>query len=351
MDRPTLSSELLREKSTFERQQDALNEMAHIVEDCRNRLTVNSNLAERYVEGRLEIGIKFRTRCGGHEFEARIPGRSGIAKQYVTWTRVVERERFSGFDQVFGLERLFHDQVLPGLGADNQWETAPKTNARCHDGSWHVDRNKAEPVLIAAIKLQQRPQEIVSVLLVRLRRRDQIQCINGHSELFLSLKRGFEFGFVSPAREGDAILVDFGDVNGNCAQNLIQWRTQIVQNFAHHDRDGIGDFLGQLESPNLLGTVLIEIGSNSVRASLKEGLDLPIEITDLGYGPFGLGVNPAKRFSFHDIDAFMAKQSDEDEARLAKLTKNLLALPRKPRDESKLGKRKRKPRQEANQGK
>jgi hypothetical protein len=45
---------MLREKSAFERQQDAMNELAHLMEDCDNGLMLKTlDIAKGYVEGRM----------------------------------------------------------------------------------------------------------------------------------------------------------------------------------------------------------------------------------------------------------------------------------------------------------
>jgi hypothetical protein len=56
-------------KSVSELQQRALNEIAQLREDADNRFTFQSrDIAKRYIEGRLEICLKFRPRRGGQEF-------------------------------------------------------------------------------------------------------------------------------------------------------------------------------------------------------------------------------------------------------------------------------------------
>ena len=55
------------EEATLKRKQDILNETAHIVEDCKDGLTVKPDTAKRYVERRLEICFEFSTRRCGEE--------------------------------------------------------------------------------------------------------------------------------------------------------------------------------------------------------------------------------------------------------------------------------------------
>lgn len=58
-----------REKALLKRQQDALDELAHLMEDCNDRLTLKAlNVGERYTEGRLRACLKLRSRNSGEEF-------------------------------------------------------------------------------------------------------------------------------------------------------------------------------------------------------------------------------------------------------------------------------------------
>jgi hypothetical protein len=60
-------------KSSFERQNDALNELAHLLKRCDDRLTLDSSdLGKRYIEARLEIALKLRSRLNGDELFAMV---------------------------------------------------------------------------------------------------------------------------------------------------------------------------------------------------------------------------------------------------------------------------------------
>ena len=57
-----------RKKSVAERQQDALDEIAQLVKDVNDGFAFKTpDIAKRYVEGRFEICLKFRTGRGGQE--------------------------------------------------------------------------------------------------------------------------------------------------------------------------------------------------------------------------------------------------------------------------------------------
>src|SRR4051812_8370607 len=61
--------ERLRKKSTLERQQDALNEAASLVQDCNDWLSFERlNPAECYTNGRLDVALECRARPGGEKF-------------------------------------------------------------------------------------------------------------------------------------------------------------------------------------------------------------------------------------------------------------------------------------------
>jgi hypothetical protein len=59
----------LVEKSRFERQQNALDQLAHLMERYDNRFSFETgSLAKGYIEGRLKFCLKLRSGGGGHEF-------------------------------------------------------------------------------------------------------------------------------------------------------------------------------------------------------------------------------------------------------------------------------------------
>src|SRR4051794_40566661 len=59
----------LSEKSALERQQDAIDELAHLMERYADRLPFEAgDFAKRYLDGRLKVGVKLRSRRDRKDF-------------------------------------------------------------------------------------------------------------------------------------------------------------------------------------------------------------------------------------------------------------------------------------------
>lgn len=154
----------LRKKSTFERQQDLLDELAHLVEDSNNRLTLeSSNIAQGYIEGRINLYLEVRSRNTGCDFHivlGRLRRKSGLgypvgqidsrfAANLIIEPCCEKSRRLTDIEteddscvissnfeagrfRVVGLNEIavcVHGQVPPGSGADRQYGALVSDNA------------------------------------------------------------------------------------------------------------------------------------------------------------------------------------------------------------------------------
>lgn len=321
----------LIEEALLKRQQDALDEIAHLREDCRNRLRLPVfDLAERYAEGRLKLCLKFRTFGCDEEFHA------------VFWRKpfIRKNDLLFGLDQArpfrgIGLNEVSRgvivEQVLSFPRPNDQHESALvnlEVGENC--SSLESDRNQSNPMFVGLIEIVDRRQQPIPSLLKWFKTNNKVDSI-ARRELFLFLKGGLEFLSCSPERKVDSSL---RVVNGlaDSAKHLVKGCAQVVENFPSHDGPFLGNLAGQLKAPNFFRIIRIELGDSLVWTPCEKGVDLGIQIQDLGFGPFNLCEGRDQKIRFHDIDAFMAEQKDKDEVqrRMDAAVKRALNTPPKP---------------------
>jgi hypothetical protein len=127
---------------------------------------------------------------------------------------------------------------------------------------------------------------------------------NVRRDLFRFREAGLEFLPVLTENEGAARFA-FVPVSPDRADDLVKWLSQRSQNGADLRIEGIRNRFGDLDPPNLdwlyTGAVRLYVGNKFIRFRCDEGFDLPVELIDLGYGPFNLSKRSGKWSLVHHI--------------------------------------------------
>lgn len=324
------------EESALKRQQKALDEIAHLVEDCNNRLTLKSlNIAERYVRTEVEICYHFRIRESGED----------IQLIYRAIRGDFERNHFdrSGIDILGGLGGIGLNQslrtpghVLPQLRTEHQQIGLEDLHVADKHRSANVNGNGLHPMFISAVELVDVPKKVVPST-VRLGCRNEVEGVA--RKLFMFSKLGFEHIFIPPEREIDPRIAK-ALLDVECRDKVIQGGPDIMQDFANNYGKVPGDGVGKRGIPHLLSALRIELGRQTIRVSTKKTVGSELEFIDLGFGPFDLGeARRERRFRFHDIESVMSKNDVTKDPEFQRVLGNLLKMPPKPHSKMKLGKR------------
>jgi hypothetical protein len=352
----------LREKPAFERQQDALNELAHLVEDCDNRLTLESlNLGQRYIKGRLDICLEIRAGDGSGNFHiilgrplrelglGDIGGKVGDSdllpglviepgnEESLVAVRLQRGSKYQPWlvpdnleDRLFrfvGLVKItvhVHDEMATSPRSDRQEHSPIDTHLVCAAEGLQIDWYEARMMLVRVVEGVNGIQQDVSSVPVRLE--DFDHRFGSVRNLFLFRKGGSKFVSCLPKRKGNisrGVVSFHQDREGR--KHLVQWRSQIMQKVADPDvqrcRNGGGD-----EAPDL-NSIRVDVGRDFVNARWIEAgertcgpvpgkltgrrevesrdgrqlIDDGGEIIDFGFGPFDLGETLNERpYRFHD---------------------------------------------------
>jgi hypothetical protein len=113
---------LLAEKLFFECRQNIRNRIAHLVECCNNRLTLEGfNIAERYIEGRFKVGREFRVRQRRQQFHAFLRGELTIDTEHYSRGAAQRKSWLPVEDRLRQVVVLVPDKVpaLPGPYCEN----------------------------------------------------------------------------------------------------------------------------------------------------------------------------------------------------------------------------------------
>lgn len=350
----------LTKEAAFERQKGFLDQIAHLVEDANNRLTVHSgDLSERYIQGRLEICLKFRPHVGGRQFHAVIkaaPERVGIKNQSNTGYDFGDPVPIWSGESGRALHSLvpFCVEVFAAPGADSSPKSFVKGEPLDNQRACSQDVHQVRSVLVRVFEVVECSQEGAFAAIEWLRLGEGYS--NVRRDLFRFREVGFEILPVLTEDEGAARFA-LVPVPPNGADGLVEWLAQRSQNSTDLRIERIRERFGDLDAPNLdwlyTGAVRLYVGNKFIWFRCDKCFDLSVELIDLGYGPFNLSKRSDKRFRVHHISRptkgqfaiystgatqkdsiVMPASKDQDEARLEMLAKRLLATPHKPREES-----------------
>lgn len=297
----------LAEKSLLKRQQDARDEIAHLLQNANDGLTFKAlNLAERYVEGRLELYLELRSRCCGEKFHVIVragkfqvmPAIGGLAEYRaagIIWGNHVPSAR-----PCVGRG----DHVGSSTRAENKGKSdCALDRADLFFGGSEIDRRQKRMVLSVNVHVVEEEQERSGPARMSFGVSKALNDVGGKM-FFLPFKGTFKTLGVSPYRELDSAvpLAFLGcqcEMVGQRGQHLVQRGAEIVEGVGSSALDVVGDAVG-LKTPDFLCSIWVDLGYDAIRARFEEGADCGIEILDVGFGPFNLGVGRSQRFKIHD---------------------------------------------------
>ena len=383
----------LRKKSAIERQQDFIDELSELVEDCNNALTLESiDIAQRYVEGWTSLYLEIRSRNTGRNFHIVLGHprkklsfsdplgeiRTGLAsclivdpigkefgpffsvKTYNEMIGDVATDNDAGSLGTVGLREIVvhvHGQMASCSGADTQQDALIiNTESGNLRPCVQIDRYQAGMMLIGVVEGVECVQERITGF-VRFEDSDGFTDVG--TQLSLFSKGGLKFTPVAAEWKRHASRRIMG-LNGDGAEHLVQRTAQVMQNSANGHIQGCGNvrenitpdfdtiridvfdrfmqarWIGHRGSSRLVSGKFDRSEDVEIGSGLEQSTDLDLEIVDFGFGPFDLGETFSKRrFRFHDIAAFMAKTDDMQQTKA--LMGALVRMKPKPHEEMKIG--------------
>lgn len=245
---------------------DPVDQMRKLMEKWDNRLTLdNLRLAERYLEGGLEIHVHIRV--------------FAVVNVDATDFCAVLKNCKPLSASAAGLGHDGH--ALGGLLGGVVLDPAN------HGGATAERSNEQEAVFVDVVKLVKFPEDIIATL-VRLERVEDAYRSRRHS-LYFSGRVGFVFG--SSLEDGKAGPVAPRARRSTVGQNqlpgqMVKTAPQVVQNLPDQQGDGPGDTGADLHPIDLISGLRVYLDSESIRVTFAEGLQPLFEITDVLFGPF-----------------------------------------------------------------
>ena len=256
----------LGEKSLFERQQNALREASHLVEDCRNRLVLGrSDLIERYIDGRLDIGLKFTAGSEGEEFVV-----------------VFSNNWIGAFGQHF-VPFSFGSKTCTTAVANNPKIRIPNLDVKIPYITDYGERNQVD-MFVFPVQIVDGPEKFVTSF-IRFKRADDVNGVGGEQfsfPLYLLLEN---LSCLSEREIGS--LLGVGVFDRECAGEMIEGCSDVVKDFTDRYSQL---FRGRVNPyyPSFLRGVSIHLGGNYISFSSVSRGNGQIKFSDLGFGPFNL---------------------------------------------------------------
>jgi hypothetical protein len=82
---------------------------------------------------------------------------------------------------------------------------------------------------------------------------------------------------------------------------MVKSGSKIMDGIANDDTKTSSGLLDKLDPKNAISAMRMIVGDNSIVVTLKEGAALRMEITDVLFGPFDLGVNACDAINRHCV--------------------------------------------------
>jgi len=295
------------EKSLLKCQQDAINQITHLVEHCNNRFSFKSpNFVERYLENRLTIILKLRERRRGEEFTLFLHG---------------DCRHFGNI--------AINDEVLTVPVSEN--ESPPGVNFQAsHSGPLCRLGCVDSRVLIVAVKIMEGPQKFVTPC-IWLQRTDHSDCVVGEVFAFQS-QLGFEYIDVFPEREVSPIgstAVFLSD----STRYVIQGATQVVDDLSGHDGQIGGVGICEDKAPYPFGSIEVQITDDLIAVCADKAADGLVEILIWALVRLTLALSIPRGLADMSDKRPLADETyseTETEVRREAALKRMLATPHKP---------------------
>ena len=233
---------------------DAANEVSHMVERFKNRLTSdNLRLSERYIKSELKALVRLSMVGGsGHVYD---------------------------FIAAFERHRSFRECDLPS-GSENNAPAVERHGSREH-----------EPMLVNTVELMDMPEGIVSSD-VRLYRTQDFFSAHRHL-VYFSLANGrcillgtFADGEVSVFVRSSTASFD------QLPNKMVEGTPEIVNGISDHQVDFVGDGLNTADIKSYMLNLSFRLDSKRIRLRVAEHANPAIQITDVLFGPFNFESYP-----------------------------------------------------------
>jgi hypothetical protein len=290
----------LGEEAVFKRQQYAVNQLAHLMQRYSDRLPFEAGrLGERYIDGRLKVCLKLRSRLNGKELHfifsrCNFENKTAVGNERGVFGRI-------GLGQV--LVRSAGIEVFPVLNSDSDEFAGFEDGKSLHGlACSDVEGRNRNPVFFVSVKKME-GAEVRVPSRVCMGVPDEL-FTSGREELYYFSKLGVVCVDVGTEGEGNSGGHPSKFHRKYC-KNVVEGVAQIGQNVANCDLPCGGQAFVDLELVNFLSSLDINIGNDFVWLSRSKLLDFGLELVDFGFGPFGLGVTTKKRFSIHDVGALI----------------------------------------------
>lgn len=289
------------EEALLKRQQDALDEMAHLMERYANRLPFEPDrLSERYIESRLEICLKLRSRHNGQEGHI-IISRSGLKDKTLVGN---EGGRRVGLREVSGSRQTGQNRHQIGaiLETDaNNTASLEHGQPLRQAGRADVEWRDGESVFLVDVEVVKGAKVSIPSRM-RLGFADQIDGAI-REEIFYFFKRGTVRLWAFAEREANFVSSPSLPL-GEDGKDVVQRITEVREDVANINEDAGRKLPFDLKISDLLASLKVHLGRDFIWVCRDKLLDVGLELVDSGFGPFGLCVAPAKRLRFHDPRSF-----------------------------------------------
>src|SRR6266446_358104 len=141
-----------REEALLKRQQDAVNEPAHLMERYANRLSFQSlNFAEGYLDGRLNIGLKLRAWGSDHEFPL-VVARHDIGFKQNVWLAVPDNEGGRAYIIARDQVAFLRHQSVPVLKSQPDYVTTEHAQRLPEVASVDTEWRDGNPVFFVPVE-------------------------------------------------------------------------------------------------------------------------------------------------------------------------------------------------------
>lgn len=280
----------LGEEAVFKRQQCAVNQLAHLMERYANRLPFQTRgLGERYVNGRLKLCIKLRSRFDGHQFHLIVSRCNvGFKDEPLIGNEV---GHFAGIGLCEVVMRPAREQMLSVFESESDefsgFENCDKSR---HQTGPYIEGRNGNPVFFVSVEeMKGAKVDIPSRVCT---------CIS--DELFASSRE--ELYYFSNLGVVCVHVMAEGEGNPGChpskfvgenGENVVEGVAEVGQDVANHNFQLRRKALVDSDPVDLFSGLDIDIGDDFIRVSRDKLLNVGLELVDFGFGPFGLGVTSA----------------------------------------------------------
>lgn len=250
---------------------DALNKCRELMNLFEQRLRLDDlRLAQRYVESKLHVLVKFRIRGIDEEFIARFQ-----REENVRWPEEgINGGELQAVERVAWVSGVNTSEHLAGMRPDI-------------DASIPGPNREQQTVLLDVVQLVQNPEAVIPSL-VGFNRVDCIECLLPRTLHFSLL---FGFIFLGAIENRKVYPVGFRRTvlrfaTDDLVGKMVEGAPKIVNCIPGEQGQRLGSGFSPKDIIDRLARVRIALDSDFIGVRVEEGPDTAIEITDVIFGPF-----------------------------------------------------------------